>query len=104
MRRVVLAALLMGLIGTEALAGYGLASRMELLIYSLVLAFGAGATTMVGICVGAGRLERARLVTLVSCALAVAVFAALGLVVAASGRWIAGLFPDVHHARDDRRE
>jgi Na+-driven multidrug efflux pump len=81
--------------GTEALAGYGLASRMELLVYSLVLAFGAGATTMVGICVGAGRLERARLVTLVSCALAVAVFATLGLIVAVSGRSIAGLFTDV---------
>lgn len=81
--------------GIEALAGYGLASRLELLVYSLVLAFGVGTTTMVGICVGAGMVERARLVTFVSCALAVAVFAALGLIVAWSGRPIAGLFTNV---------
>src|SRR5580692_6760765 len=37
--------------GVEALAGYGLAPRLELLISSLVLAFGVGTTTMVGICV-----------------------------------------------------
>ena len=38
--------------GVEALAGYGFASRLELLIFSLVLALGVGATTMVGHCVG----------------------------------------------------
>ena len=55
--------------GIEALAGYGLASRLELLISSSVLAFGLGTTTKVGICVGAGLVERARRVTFVSCAL-----------------------------------
>jgi Na+-driven multidrug efflux pump len=52
--------------GVEALAGYGLASRVELLISSLVLAFGVGTTTMLAACVGAGLLERARRVTFVS--------------------------------------
>jgi Na+-driven multidrug efflux pump len=33
--------------GIEALAGYGLASRLELLISSSVLAFGLGTTTKV---------------------------------------------------------
>lgn len=78
--------------GVGALAGYGLASRLELLISSLVLAFGIGTTTMVGICVGAGLAERARRVTFISCALAAAVFEALGFCVAASGRWVTELF------------
>lgn len=78
--------------GIEALAGYGLAARIELLISSMVLALGAGTTTMVGTCVGAGMEERARRVTFVSCLLGVAIFAAIGLGVAFSGRSIAGLF------------
>ena len=47
---------------------------------------------MVGTCVGAGLEARARRVTLVSCLLAAAIFAAIGLGVAFSGRPIAGLF------------
>jgi putative MATE family efflux protein len=78
--------------GVEALAGYGLASRLELLISSLVLAFGVGTTTMVGVCVGAGLVDRARRVTFVSCILAAAVFGVLGLGVSLSGRWIAEQF------------
>jgi hypothetical protein len=41
-----------GHFGIEALAGYGLAARVELLISSMVLALGVGTTTMVGTCVG----------------------------------------------------
>jgi Na+-driven multidrug efflux pump len=74
---------------------YGLASRLELLIFSSVLAFGAGTTTMVGICVGAGLVERARRVTLVSCALAEILFGTLGICVAMSGRWLTELFTNV---------
>jgi putative MATE family efflux protein len=81
--------------GVEALAGYGLASRLELLISSLVLAFGVGTTTMVGICVGAGLVDRARRVTLVSCMLAAAIFGVLGFGVALSGKGIAELFTHV---------
>lgn len=81
--------------GIGALAGYGLASRLELLISSLVLGFGVGTTTMVGICVGAGLAERARRVTFVSCALAAISFETLGICVAVSGRWITGLFTNV---------
>ncbi|WP_426527757.1 MATE family efflux transporter [Bradyrhizobium sp. McL0615] len=64
--------------GIEALAGYGLAARVELLISSMVLALGVGTTIMVGTCVGAGLEARARRVTLVSCLLAAAIFAAIG--------------------------
>jgi len=81
--------------GTAALASYGLASRLELLVSSLVLAFGVGTTTMVGISVGAGLLPRARQVTLVSCVLAAAIFELLGIGVALSGGWISELFTTV---------
>jgi Na+-driven multidrug efflux pump len=81
--------------GIEALAGYGLAARVELLISSMVLALGVGTTTMVGTCVGAGLEARARRVTLVSCLLAAAIFAVIGLGVAFSGKSIAGLFTHV---------
>jgi len=81
--------------GIEALAGYGLASRVELLISSMVLALGVGTTTMVGTCVGARLEARARRVTLVSCLLAAAIFATIGLGVAFSGSAIARPFTHV---------
>jgi MATE family, multidrug efflux pump len=80
--------------GTEALAGYGLASRLELLVSSLVLAFGVGTTTLVGTCVGAGAVARARRATFVSCALAGGVFQAIGICLAVSGPWITSFFTD----------
>lgn len=78
--------------GVEALAGYGLASRLELLIYSTVLALSVGTTTMVGTCVGAGNDARARRITFISCGLAAAIFAAVGLTVVLSGQLIAEAF------------
>lgn len=78
--------------GVEALAGYGLASRLELLIYSTVLALGVGTTTMVGTCAGAGNEARARRITLISCGLAAAIFATVGLAVVFSGQLIAEAF------------
>lgn len=78
--------------GVEALAGYGLASRLELLIYSTVLALGVGTTTMVGTCVGAGNETRARRVTLISCGLAAAIFVTVGLAVVFAGQLIAEAF------------
>ena len=50
---------------------------------------------MVGICVGAGLVDRARRVTLVSCVLAAAIFGIAGLGVAVSGRWIVEQFTHV---------
>ena len=86
---------LRGALWRRGAGGIRIASRLELLISSLVLAFGIGTTTMVGICVGAGLAERARRVTFISCALAAAVFEALGFCVAASGRWVTELFTNI---------
>jgi len=78
--------------GTEALAGYGLASRIELLIFPVLLAFGVGTTTMVGTCVGAGLQERARKVALVATGIGAIAFEAIGLIVALFASGLIGLF------------
>ncbi|NJN51940.1 MAG: MATE family efflux transporter [Gammaproteobacteria bacterium] len=46
-------------IGTPALAGYGIGSRLEFLMIPLVFGLGAAMTSMVGINVGAGNYPRA---------------------------------------------
>jgi putative MATE family efflux protein len=80
--------------GVEALAGYGLASRLELLIFPVLLAWGVGTTTMVGTCVGAGLLERARRITLIASGLGALIFETIGLVLAIFSTGTIGLFTD----------
>ena len=46
--------------GTEALAGYGLGSRLELMLVPIAFGMGAALTAAVGVNVGAGRYARAR--------------------------------------------
>jgi putative MATE family efflux protein len=50
---------LVGRYGTEALAGYGIAARIEFLITPLAFGLGIAMNTMVGSCVGAGLFQRA---------------------------------------------
>ena len=57
-----------------------------------MLALSVGTTTMVGTCVGADNEARARRIAFISCGLAAAIFAAVGLAVALSGRLIAEAF------------
>jgi Na+-driven multidrug efflux pump len=78
--------------GVYALAGYGLAARLEYLQIPIVFGFGTALVTMVGTHVGAGELARARRVTMVGGAVAAAVTGTVGLVAAvAPGAWL-GLF------------
>lgn len=51
---------LVGRYGTEALAGFGLGSRLELMIVPFAFGIGGALTAMVGICRGAGEFARAR--------------------------------------------
>ena len=46
--------------GTEALAGYGLGARLELMLVPIAFGVGAALTTAVGVNVGAGQYARAR--------------------------------------------
>jgi Na+-driven multidrug efflux pump len=83
---------LVGTFGTLALAGYGMAVRLEYLLIPLVFGLGTTLVTMVGANVGAGRFGRARRVAWVGAGLAAAVTGSVGLVVAlAPGIWL-GLF------------
>ncbi|MCP3141557.1 MATE family efflux transporter [Pyxidicoccus xibeiensis] len=49
-----------GLFGVEALAGYGMASRLDYLLIPLLFGMGTSVLTLVGTNVGAGQHERAR--------------------------------------------
>src|SRR6195952_2704182 len=46
--------------GTETLAGYGMGSRLELLLIPITFAFGVASVPMVGMAIGAGLVTRAR--------------------------------------------
>jgi putative MATE family efflux protein len=46
--------------GIEALAGYGIGSRLEFLLVPITFAVGAACVPLVGMAIGAGKVERAR--------------------------------------------
>jgi putative MATE family efflux protein len=57
---VILVTAAVGLFGVDALAGYGVASRLDYLLIPLLFGLGTAVLTMVGANVGAGNLERTR--------------------------------------------
>jgi putative MATE family efflux protein len=73
---------LVGAFGTDALAGYGLASRLDYLLIPLLFGLGTGTVTMVGTNLGAGNIARARRVAWIGALLAAGVTEAIGLLVA----------------------
>lgn len=74
--------------GTEALAGYGIGTRLEFLLVPIAFAIGVASVPLVGMAIGAGNTQRARQAAWTAAALATAVLGALGLVVAvAPGLW-----------------
>jgi Na+-driven multidrug efflux pump len=80
--------------GVYALAGYGLAARLEYLQIPIVFGFGTALVTMVGTHVGAGELARARRVAMVGGGVAATVTGTVGLLAALfPGVWL-GLFAD----------
>ena len=80
---------LVGRFGPEALAGYGLAARLEFLMIPVAFGIGTAMTAMVGANIGAGARARAvRVAWSGSCA-AAALVGAVGLVMwAAPGLWL----------------
>src|SRR5262245_26116275 len=95
---IVLLTALVGSFGAAALAGYGLAARLEYLQIPLVFGLGSALVPMVGTNVGAGRAERAERVAWTGATLAGTVTGTIGLAAAVfPAAWI-GLFtadPDV---------
>jgi putative MATE family efflux protein len=79
---VVLCTGLVGSFGIAAIAGYGMASRLDYLLIPLLFALGTASVTMVGISVGAGDLARARRVAWTAAGLSAAVTGLIGLAAA----------------------
>jgi len=71
-----------GRFGTEALAGYGIASRIEFLITPMVFGLGVAMNTMAGSCIGAGDYDRAERVGWTGSLCAGAVTGSVGLILA----------------------
>jgi putative MATE family efflux protein len=88
-----------GTLGAAQLAGFGIAARLEYLLYPLAFGLGAGVLAMFGTNVGAGRDARAARIAWVASALATAVTGCVGLFgLVLPGAWT-GLFtqaPEVH--------
>ena len=84
---VVLCTGLVGMFGAAAIAGYGMASRLDYLLIPLLFALGTASVTMVGTNVGAGQVARARRIAWTAALLAAAVTETIGV--------LAALFPHV---------
>jgi putative MATE family efflux protein len=79
-------------LGTAAVAGYGVAARLDYLLIPLLFGLGTAALPMVAANTGAGNRERAYRVTWVSAGIGAAVTEVIGLTAASfPGAWI-GLF------------
>ena len=78
-----------GRYGTEALAGFGLGARLELMLVPLSFGIGAALTAAVGANFGAEQYARARRITWSGSAVTLLVTGAIGLTVAvAPGLWL----------------
>jgi putative MATE family efflux protein len=81
-----------GLFGTRAIAGYGIASRLDYMLIPLLFALGTSALTMVGTNIGAGQVARAERIAWIGAGLAAAVTGTIGLAAAlVPSAWV-GLF------------
>jgi Na+-driven multidrug efflux pump len=92
---------LVGTFGGAAIAGYGLASRLDYVLIPLLFALGTACVTMVGTNMGAGQYERARRIAWTSALISAAAVGAIGFAAAALAAPWMELFsrePDVVHA------
>jgi Na+-driven multidrug efflux pump len=83
-----------GRFGADAIAGYGIASRLDYIQIPLLFGLGTAAVTMVGINVGANQMARARRIAWIGAAIAFAMTELIGLLAAAFPRGWLGLFSD----------
>ncbi len=68
--------------GTDALAGYGIGTRLEFLLIPIAFAVGVASVPVVGMAIGAGKVARARKAAWTAAWLAAGLLGVLGLVVA----------------------
>lgn len=95
---------LVGLYGTAALAGYGLGSRLELLLIPITFSFGGAMTAMVGANRGAKQFARARSIAWTGGMAVFVITGLLGITVAiAPDLWIRLFTADAEAAEVARR-
>lgn len=86
-----------GHFGTAAIAGYGIASRLDYILIPVIFGLGTAMVTMVGVNIGAGQAKRARRIAWVGGGAAFVVTEVVGLAAALfPSAWI-GLFSDDRH-------
>jgi putative MATE family efflux protein len=73
---------IVGRAGSQAIAGYGIGSRLEYLLIPLAFSLGAPLVAMVGTCMGAGKLARAQRAAWLGAAIAGTVAELVGLAAA----------------------
>lgn len=83
-----------GRFGADAIAGYGIASRLDYIQIPLIFGLGAAMITMVGHNIGAGQMARARRVAWIGAFLAFGMTESIGLAAAIFPQAWIGLFSD----------
>lgn len=78
--------------GSEALAGYGIGARFEMVLIPLSAGVGVACIPMVGMAIGAGNISRARRITLIGAILTASVVGTLGLILSIAPQLWADLF------------
>jgi Na+-driven multidrug efflux pump len=73
--------------GTEVLAGYGIGARLEFLLTSIAFAVGIASVPMVGMAIGARKIERARRIAWIAGTVTFVSMGAIGT--------LAAVFPDL---------
>ena len=89
-----------GHFGADAIAGYGIASRLDYMQIPLLFGLGTGLVTMVGINIGAGQVMRARRIAWTGAAIAFGVTELIGLSAASFRRAWLSLFTASPHVID----
>lgn len=78
--------------GPEALAGYGIGSRLEFLLVPMTFAFGVACVPMVGMALGAKRVQRAKQVAWLGALLSACLIGSIGMIVTLWPTLWAGIF------------
>ncbi len=89
---IIIVTALVGRFGNEALAGYGLGSRLEIMLVPIAFGVGGALTAMVGLNRGAKQFARARRIAWSGGAVVFAICALIGLVAAVAPNWWLDLF------------
>lgn len=88
-----------GLFGADAIAGYGIASRLDYIQIPILFGIGTALLTMVGVNIGAGQLDRARRIAWTGAVVSFVVTELIGVTALLFPHAWIGLFsddPDVH--------